>query len=158
MEPPRRIRPASSAEYLEVITKAVFESGMSWSVVEGKWDGFREAFSGFDPERVASLTPDDVDALAADPRIIRNRRKIEATIHNAEAVEHLAAEHGGFGGWLASLGDFDAKVDALKREFKFLGEFGAYYVLYVVSEDVPPHEEWLATRGAKSKARPAPTT
>ena len=62
--PPTQIENPSLADYLEVITKAVFQSGMSWSVVEAKWDGFREAFAGFDPERVASLTPDDVEQLA----------------------------------------------------------------------------------------------
>ena len=59
---------------------------MSWQVVEAKWDGFREAFAGFDPEAVAAFTGDDVERLAEDTRIIRNRRKIEATVHNAETM------------------------------------------------------------------------
>ena len=146
MQPPEQIDPQGPGDYLEVMTKAVFQSGMSWSVVEAKWPGFREAFHGFDAERVAQLSPDELDALAADPRIIRNRRKIEATRANAERVLELDEEHGGFGNWLESLGDFEAANAALRREFKFLGDFGAYYFLYVVGRPVPDHEDYRASR------------
>ena len=84
MQAPQQITPTGPADYLEVMTKAVFQSGMSWQVVEAKWPGFREAFDGFDPEKIAGYTGDDVERLAADTRIIRNRRKIEATLTNAE--------------------------------------------------------------------------
>jgi DNA-3-methyladenine glycosylase I len=63
-----------------------FQSGLSWAVVLRKRPAFREVFAGFDPERVARLGPEDVDRLVTDERIIRNRRKIEATIANAEAT------------------------------------------------------------------------
>lgn len=96
MEAPKQIRPKESADYLEVMTKAVFQSGISWRVIEAKWDGFREAFHGFDPGWVASLEEPDVDRLAADTRIVRNRRKIEATVHNARTIVELDREHGGF--------------------------------------------------------------
>jgi 3-methyladenine DNA glycosylase Tag len=147
MEAPKQIEPQGPDDYLEVMSKAVFQSGMSWQVVEAKWDGFKEAFHGFDAEKVSRLTPDDVDRLAADKRIIRNRRKIEATVANAEGIVEMAERHGGFDKYLASLGDFEAKVAALRKEFSFLGDFGAYYLLYVVGEEVPPHEEWMASRG-----------
>ena len=44
MEPPEQIDASSGADYLEVISKAVFQSGMSWAIVNNKWNGFREAF------------------------------------------------------------------------------------------------------------------
>ena len=91
MQAPTQIEPTGLADYLEIMTKAVFQSGMSWQVVEAKWAGFREAFEGFDPERIAAFDGDDVDRLAADTRIIRNRRKIEATVHNAEVLLALDA-------------------------------------------------------------------
>jgi len=62
-EGPPRIKPDSLAGYFEVMTKAVFQSGISWRVVEAKWDGFRAALKGFDPSKVAGLTPRDVDRL-----------------------------------------------------------------------------------------------
>ncbi len=146
MQAPTQIEPAGLADYLDVISRAVFQSGMSWRVVEAKWEGFREAFAGFDPVAVAAFADDDVERLAGDTRIIRNRRKIEATISNAQAMLDLEAQPGGFAGWLRSHSDFDATVAALRGEFRFLGDTGAYYFLYVVGEDVPSHEEWMKKR------------
>jgi DNA-3-methyladenine glycosylase I len=143
MEAPQQITPTKLADYFEVMTKAVFQSGMSWQVVEAKWDGFREAFAGFDPPTVAAFTGDDVDRLAEDTRIIRNRRKIEATVVNAETILTLDGGRGGFTGWLRSHADFDATVAALRSEFRFLGDTGTYFFLYVVGERVPPHDEWM---------------
>jgi len=71
---------------LERIALEGFQSGLSWLTVLRKRDAFREVFYGFDPELVAGMTPDDVDRLLSDARIIRNRAKIEATINNARAV------------------------------------------------------------------------
>ena len=80
MEPPEKIRPRGLGDYLEVMSKAVFQPGMSWKVVEAKWPGTREAFREFDPEIVANFTPQDLDELATDRRVIRNRRKLDAVI------------------------------------------------------------------------------
>lgn len=146
---PKQIVPQRPGDYLEVMTKAAFQAGMSWDVIEAKWDGFREAFYGFDAAKVAAMTPGDVDRLVQDTRIIRNRRKIEATVDNALAIIELGDEHGGFGRYLSSLGDFEGKVARLKKDFRFLGDFGAYYFLYVVGEEVPSHEDFRASR-AKS--------
>lgn len=144
MEAPKQIQPKVLGDYLEVLTKAVFQSGMSWQVVEAKWMGFREAFSEFDPEDVASLTPPEVDRLAQDTRIIRNRRKIEATVDNAQTMLDLDREYGGFRSYLRSHDNFEATAKDLISRFKFLGDTGAYYFLHVVGEPVPPHEEWMA--------------
>jgi hypothetical protein len=145
MQAPTQITPSGLADYFEVLTRAAFQSGMSWRVVEAKWDGFREAFAAFDPAVVAAFGDDDVERLAADTGIIRNRRKIEATITNAQAMVALDDEPGGFVGWLRSRGDFPATVAALRGEFRFLGDLGAYYFLYVVGEQVPSHDEWMKT-------------
>ncbi len=144
MHGPERITPKNLADYLDVLTKAVFQSGISWRVVEAKWAGTREAMYGFDPEQLADLTPDDVDRLATDTRLIRNRRKIEATVANAQTMLDLDREHKGFKRYLSSFADFDAVSNDLVKRFKFLGHTGAYYFLHVVGEQVPPHEEWMA--------------
>jgi len=141
VERPKQIKPKRLNDYLEVMSKAVFQSGMSWQVVEAKWPGFREAFFDFDPDRIAHLSPREVDGLAADTRIIRNRRKIEATIHNAATMLELEAKHGSFQKYLRSHDGFAETVDDLKRQFKFVGDMGSYYFLHVVGEEVPPHEE-----------------
>ena len=68
-----------------------FQAGLSWRTVLAKRDAFREAFAGFSPDAVAAFTDADVERLASNPSIIRNRRKIEAAIANARATIELAA-------------------------------------------------------------------
>jgi 3-methyladenine DNA glycosylase Tag len=126
---------------------------MSWRVVEAKWPGTREALYDFDPERVANLTPEDIDRLAQDTRLVRNRRKIEATVENAQTMLDLDHEHKGFGRYLKSFGDFDAVSADLVKRFKYLGGTGAYYFLHVVGEQVPPHETWMAGHEPKQRRR-----
>jgi DNA-3-methyladenine glycosylase I len=69
----------------EALTLGVFEVGLSWSIVFGKRDAFRTAFHDFDVARVAAMTDGEIDELVGDPSIIRNRRKIQATVGNAQA-------------------------------------------------------------------------
>jgi DNA-3-methyladenine glycosylase I len=70
----------------EALTLGVFEVGLSWSIVFGKRDAFRTAFWGFIVATVAAMTQHDVDQLAEDASIIRNRAKIQATVDNARAM------------------------------------------------------------------------
>jgi DNA-3-methyladenine glycosylase I len=70
----------------EALTLGVFEVGLSWAIVFGKRDAFRTAFQGFDVGKVAEMTERDVDRLTEDASIIRNRRKIQATVENARAM------------------------------------------------------------------------
>ena len=146
-EAPTQIEPTESlGDYLEVMSKAIFQTGISWRVVETKWPGIRSALRDFDAYDVADMRDEDVDALVQDTRVIRNRRKLEAIVGNANRLVQLEREHGSFRNFLRSHADFDATVKALRKDFKFLGEMGCYYFLYVVGEDVPPYEEWCATR------------
>ncbi len=80
--------------YFERLTLEAFQSGLSWSTILNKREAFREVFAGFDPEAVAAYDETDVLRLMDEPRIVRNRRKIDATITNAGAVIDLRA-HGG---------------------------------------------------------------
>ena len=70
----------------EALTLGVFEVGLSWSIVFGKRDAFWRAFHSFDVAKVAAMTGRDVERLLQDSSIIRNRRKIQATIDNARAM------------------------------------------------------------------------
>jgi 3-methyladenine DNA glycosylase Tag len=146
---PKKIKPQSLADYLEVMSKSVFQTGISWKVVEAKWPGTREAFHGFDPEIIAKLPLDDIDSLALDTRIIRNRRKIEATIENAQRLLALDKQFDGFRKYLRSFDSFEDLTKDLHKNFKFIGEMGAYHFLWVVGEKVPPWEEWSAKHMAK---------
>ena len=70
----------------EALTLGVFEAGLSWSIVFNKRDAFSRAFHRFDIAQVAAMTERDIDRLRQDPSIIRNRAKIQATVHNARAM------------------------------------------------------------------------
>ncbi|MFJ8818466.1 DNA-3-methyladenine glycosylase I [Amycolatopsis thermoflava] len=66
-----------------------FQSGLSWITILRKREGFRNAFAGFVPEKVAEFGDDDVERLMADTSIVRNRAKILAAITNARAITTL---------------------------------------------------------------------
>jgi DNA-3-methyladenine glycosylase I len=99
------------------------------------------------------LSPREIDALVADTRIVRNRRKIEATVSNAATMVDLSADYGSIRKYLRSHGGFDATVADLKKRFKFLGDMGAYYFLYVVGEEVPPHDRGMAKTATSRRPR-----
>lgn len=73
----------------ERLSLEAFQSGLSWLVILRKREGFRRAFHGFDPEKVAELDDEDAARLLLDPGIVRNRAKIAATRRNARAVLDL---------------------------------------------------------------------
>jgi DNA-3-methyladenine glycosylase I len=91
----------------------------------------------------------EIDSLALDTRIIRNRRKIEATIENAQRLLALDKQFNGFRKYLRSFHSFEDLTKDLHKNFKFIGEMGAYHFLWVVGEKVPPWEEWSAKHMAK---------
>jgi DNA-3-methyladenine glycosylase I len=119
-----------------------FQSGLSWLIILRKRPSFRQAFRGFDIETVAGFGPADVDRLLADPGIVRNRAKIEATVTNARATlalpDGLAREfwkyHEPHGPAPASLADVPATTSASKalakelrrRGFRFTGPVTTY--------------------------------
>jgi DNA-3-methyladenine glycosylase I len=75
----------------EKLALEAFESGLSWRTILAKRDAFRAAFAGFHPDAVASFGDADVERLLADPGIVRNRAKIEATLANARVTIGLRA-------------------------------------------------------------------
>ncbi len=76
------------------------QAGLSWSTILRRRDGYRTAFAGFDPEKVARFGARDATRLLADPRIIRNRAKIESAIANARCFLEVQREHGSFAAYL----------------------------------------------------------
>ncbi len=146
---PDQIKPKHLGDYLSVMSKAVFQSGMSWDVVESKWSGTTEAFHNWDMDEIAKMGEPDVERLVQDTRVIRNRRKLTAVIDNAGTILTLDKEHGTFKKYLRSFdGYYDLEKD-LRKRFKFLGEMGIFYFLHVVGEPVPDYEEWQAARTKK---------
>ena len=78
----------------ERLTQEAFQSGLSWLTILRKREAFRNAFAGFDPERVAAFDDTDRSRLMADASIVRNRLKIDAAVTNARAVVGLREQGG----------------------------------------------------------------
>jgi len=68
------------------------QAGLAWRTILARWDGYRQAFHGFDVERIARFGERDVERLLADPRIIRNRAKVHSAVQNARATLALRAQ------------------------------------------------------------------
>ncbi len=147
---PKQIKVKSLNDYLEVMSKSVFQSGMSWKVIEAKWPGIREAFDNFDIMKVADYDERDIERLDQDRHVIRNYRKLMAITTNARKILELDKEYGTFQKYLRAHGDFGATIKALRADFKFLGPFGIYYFLFVVGERVPSHETFRKKYGTRS--------
>jgi DNA-3-methyladenine glycosylase I len=74
----------------EMLMLEGFQAGLSWNVILNKREGFRRAFKGFEPAKVAKFTEKDVEQLMQDPGIVRARAKIEATIAGGEDLSRHA--------------------------------------------------------------------
>lgn len=83
-------------KHFEFLVLEAAQAGLSWSIVLRKREGYRRAFSDFDPVRVARFTAARIEKLTQDPAIIRNRMKIEAAVKNAKAFLALQREFGSF--------------------------------------------------------------
>ena len=83
-------------KHFEFLVLEAAQAGLSWAIVLNKREGFRRAFSDFDPQKVARYTSARVEKLVADPGIIRNRLKIEAAVRNARAFLEVQNECGTF--------------------------------------------------------------
>ncbi len=76
------------------------QAGLSWRTILNKRENYRKAFDGFDPARIARYRPARIEKLLADPGIVRNRLKIEATVSNAKAFLDIQQRYGSFSDYL----------------------------------------------------------
>ena len=76
------------------------QAGLSWITVLRKRENYRRAFDGFDPQRVAGYGGDKIEALGADPGIVRNRLKIASAVRNASVCVDIQREFGSFDAYL----------------------------------------------------------
>jgi DNA-3-methyladenine glycosylase I len=83
-------------KHFEFLVLEAAQAGLNWTMVLNKREGYRRAFSQFDPEKVARYTKARIDKLVADPSIIRNRLKIESAVKNARALLSVQEEFGTF--------------------------------------------------------------
>lgn len=142
---PDRLRPTQTAEYLAVLSQAVFQAGLSWKMIAAKWDAYLRLFEGFDPIIVAAFGEGDIDRLMNDGAIVRTRAKIVGTVANARTMLSLVDEHGSMRAYLRSFAKYADLAADLKARFAYLGDLSAYYFVFRVGEPVPRFEAWERT-------------
>ena len=131
--------PPDDSAYFANLTRCIFQAGLNWRMITSKWPGFTEAFAGFDVEEVAGFGDEDVERLMADTGIVRNRRKIVATIGNAREFMRIAGEHGSFKEWFTGLDKSDnyaGAMKALQDTFSHVGKATANIFIYAVGENI----------------------
>jgi DNA-3-methyladenine glycosylase I len=134
-------------QLFEFLVLEGFQAGLSWRTILYKRENFRQAFDQFDPLKIATYGEDKIAELLANPGIVRNRLKVQATVTNARAFLAVQKEFGSFDAYIwqftggktlknawASLADLPAKTpesdamskDLLKRGFRFVGSTICY--------------------------------
>jgi DNA-3-methyladenine glycosylase I len=157
----------------EMLTLEGAQAGLSWSTILKKREGYRKAFRGFDPRKVARMTKADEAKLMLDPGIVRNRLKISSTVDNARAFLAVQREHTSFDAYLwafvdgkpvqgrfRSMKEIPAKTelaeriskDLKKRGFRFVGPTIVYAYLQAVGV-VNDHLATCFRRAPVSKLR-----
>jgi 3-methyladenine DNA glycosylase Tag len=132
-------------QYLAEMAACVFRAGFVWRVISLKWPGFEAVFNGFLPIWVASRSPEEIEAMASDKRIVRNLTKVKSVQDNALFVLDIQREHGSFGKFLASWpsDDITGLWAYLKKHGSRLGGNSGQYFLrfsgkdtFILSRDV----------------------
>ncbi len=129
-------------KHFEFLTLESAQAGLSWLTILRKRDNYRKAFNGFDPKKVSRYGKKKMEELVNNPGIIRNRRKIEASINNAVKFQEIQKEFGSFDEYIWKFTDFKLVInswqdiseipantklsdeiskDLKKRGFKFVG-------------------------------------
>ena len=139
---PSQHKPVDEKGYFEILSKAVFNAGFSYQVVNTKWEGTKEVFEEFDPEIISKWTIDEISEALDSPKIIRNGKKVSAIVSNAKIFLELVEKHKSFDKYLESFREkpYEEKQQIIAKQFKWLGPTGAHFFLWSVGEDAPPCE------------------
>lgn len=139
----------------EMLILECFQAGLSWECVLNKREAFRQAFDGFDLEKVCAYDDGKMDELCQNPGIIRNRRKIRAAVANARIFREIQREYGSFSAYLwhftdgkvvyetgqaSSLLSDEVSKDLSRRGMKFVGTVIIYAYMQAVGV-IYSHEE-----------------
>ena len=114
---------AEESDLFERLALEIFQAGLSWELILKRRPGIVEAFEGFDVDAVADYGEGRIRELLRDERIIRNRLKVHALVHNAGVIREFRDSHGGFGCWLEDHHPLSKKewIHLFKKTFRFTG-------------------------------------
>jgi DNA-3-methyladenine glycosylase I len=131
--------PPDDSTYFEILVRCIFQAGLNWNMITKKWPGFKKAFVDFNIQKIAKFGEKDIERLLVNKNIVRNKRKIHATIENAKIFTRLAEEDGSFKAWFTSLDKSENYVNVVKelmKTFNHVGETTAHVFIYAVGEDI----------------------
>ncbi len=130
------VRLETDADYLNLLTRKLFHAGFAQRAVNAKWPAFEAAFIGFEPIQVACMDEDDLERLGRNPNIVRNRRKLRATVNNARRFCEVAATHGSWRAWfIASRNQpYELRAEALRQSLDLIGPTTAFYFMLEAGE------------------------
>ena len=141
-------RPADDAEFFERMLLEIFHAGLSWTLIWNKRQGFLDAYDGFDIDAVAAYGSADIARLLADANVIRSEKKIVAAIENARTVQEIQDRDGSFQDFLLGLpASQNAKINALKKTFRFMGPGTSRAFLESTGLVAPPHHDYCFKAG-----------
>ena len=154
-------------ELYELLILEMFQAGLSWETILNKRENFRKAFDNFDWNKIVDYDEDKINELMQDKGIIRNRRKIEATINNTKIFLNIQKEYGSFANFIWGFTDnkviiTDSKVvsnelsdtiskELRKRGMKFVGTVIIYSYLQAVGV-INSHEDNCFLKGSGNNA------
>ena len=154
-------------ELYELLILEMFQAGLSWETILNKRENFRKAFDNFDWNSIVNYDEDKINELMQDKGIIRNRKKIEATINNTKVFLNIQREYGSFANFIWSFTDnkviiTDSKVvsnelsdtiskELRKRGMKFVGTVIIYSYLQAVGV-INSHEDNCFLKGSGNNA------
>lgn len=142
---PQAVAQPAIGDYFEIMTRAVFQAGISWRQIADRWEAYRSAFAAFDVSRVAAYDDLDVARVLDTPGILRSPRKVRATIANARALLDVQRDFGTLDAYVGSFAAYADLAKDFRKRFSFMGEMNVWYVLFLTGNPVPRFEPWVQT-------------
>ncbi|MBL4694261.1 DNA-3-methyladenine glycosylase I [Candidatus Gracilibacteria bacterium] len=123
--------------FLAMMTRGIFNAGFAWKVIDVKWPDFETVFLGFDPLRLAALSPEVWEGFGSDKRVVRNMQKILAVKENVFFMLEIAEEYGSFAKFIAQWpsDDLVGLLSFLKKRGSRLGGMTGQYFLRRMGKD-----------------------
>ena len=119
------------------LTRRIFRAGLKHSLVDSKWPAFEKVFFGFDPQKVALMSDEQLERLMQNDQIIRHWGKLKATRLNAVMMTEITERHGSCARWIADWPEEDiiGLWGGLKQQGSHLGGNSGAYFLRMLGKD-----------------------
>lgn len=136
-KPVAELKAIPDARWLAEMTRRIFQAGFSWTVIDNKWDGFEQAFHGFDLNWCSMISDRDLDTLLKNTSIVRNAQKILSVRDNAAFLKDMAREHGSAATMIAEWPSetFIDLLELFKKRGNRLGGTTGQYLLRGMGKD-----------------------